>query len=78
MRTSTAAVGKRAGRGAKIKLAPRPDDVLFARAGDVKIDLPYLMHSLVINDEAKSVDVSARELSKKESEENMVRNLNSR
>ena len=51
LRASTTAVGKRTGRGAKIELAPRANDVLFARAGEVELDLPCLMRSLGMNDD---------------------------
>ena len=50
LRNSTAAAGKPEWRGAKIKLATRANDVLLAGAGNVEIDLPYLMHSLGMND----------------------------
>ena len=38
LRTSIVADGKRAGLGAKINLAPRANDVLFARSGNFEID----------------------------------------
>ena len=62
LRTAAAAVGTHTGRGAKIKLAPRAKDAFFARAGNVEIYLPYLMHSLQTNDNAKPVDASVKEL----------------
>ena len=65
LRASTTVVGKRTGRGAKIKLAPRANDMLLARAGKVKLDLPYLMHSLGINDEAKPADVARENRAKR-------------
>ena len=59
---------KREGRGAKIQLVPRANDVLLARAGNVEINLPYLMHSLGMNDDASPVDVSAEKLSERQSD----------
>ena len=78
LRASTTIVGKRTGRGAKIKLAPRANDVLLARAGEVKLDLPCLMRSLGMNDDATPIDASVGKLSEKENEENEMRNLNAR
>ena len=78
LRTSTTVVGKRTGRGAKIGLAPRANDVLFARAGEVELDLPCLVRSLGMNDDATPIDASVGKLSEKESEENEMRNLNAR
>ena len=81
LRNSTAAAGKREWRGRKIKLAPRANDVLLARAGNVEIDLPYLMHSLEMSDDASPVGASAEKLGRRESDsekENEMRNLNAR
>ena len=80
LRNSTAAAGKREWRGAKIKLAPRANDVLLARAGNVEIDFPYLMHSLGMNDDASPVGASAEKLGGRESDSEKtrkMRNLNS-
>ena len=73
LRTATAVVGKRTERGAKIKLAPRAEDALFARAGNVEIGLPYLMHSLQTNDNAENVGANAEKLSEEESDREKAR-----
>ena len=78
LRTSATAVGKCTGRGAKIKLAPRTNDVLFARTGEVELDFLCFMRSLGMNDDATPMDANVGKLSEKESEENKMRNLNSR